>query len=199
MIVTVADVRLARALKQDENAPGKSPQDGVGSSSKPVPDDRDVVNGEQVDEEIVMESASKTNGTEGHKVADNINVEGESRHASEGQQSIEPPPSPIDPPPSPCVPEDKDQIPPPSPSPKLNRDTNNAHEPVEIEGAGPADGDNAFGQLPEVRDGIDRQPSEEMPSGNASSQIPLSDIINLTVKPPTDEPMGAKSRKRQCS
>ncbi|KAK0443874.1 hypothetical protein EV421DRAFT_515189 [Armillaria borealis] len=69
-----ADVRLARALKQDEDAPGKSSQDGVGSSSKPVPDDRDVVNGEQVDEEIVMESASKTNSTEGHKAADDIDV-----------------------------------------------------------------------------------------------------------------------------
>ncbi|KAK0430444.1 hypothetical protein EV421DRAFT_1934439 [Armillaria borealis] len=194
-----ADVRLARALKQDEDAPGKSSQDGVGSSSKPVPDDRDVVNGEQVDEEIVMESASKTNSTEGHKAADDIDVKGESRRASEGQQSIEPLPSPIDPPPSPRVPEDKDQIPPPSPSPELDRDINDARELVEIEGAGPADGDDASGRLPEDRDGNDRQPSEEMPSGDASSQIPPGDIINPTVEPPTDEPTGAKSRKRQCS
>ncbi|KAK0430067.1 hypothetical protein EV421DRAFT_1744561 [Armillaria borealis] len=56
-----------------------------------------------------------------------------------------------------------------------------------------------LGDCLKTSDGNDRQPSEEMPSGDASSQIPPGDIINPTVEPPTDEPTGAKSRKRQCS
>ncbi|SJL13413.1 uncharacterized protein ARMOST_16856 [Armillaria ostoyae] len=195
---------FTRFLQEDKDTPGKSLQDqSVGSSSKPVPEDGEVEIGE-LDKRIATESAMNTNGTEGHKAVDDVDVEQELACASEGQQSIEPPPSSINPLPSPHVAEDNGQIPHPCPSPELNRDTNDVHELLEIEGTSPADGDDASEQLPEYRDGEgdDRQPLEEikeMPSGDASSQTPPRDIINPTVELPTDEPTVAKSRKCQRS
>ncbi len=81
------------------------------------------------------------------------------------------------------------------PSLDIDADTNDTHEPIEIEGAGPAEGHDCSGKQPEDPVNDDTLSSEEQSSADASSQNP----VHGTINPIVEHPREAKSGKRQRS